>query len=219
MGLLNPSIRILYRGFESHSFFRKLKMSFDLVLLLFFSISILFNALFIVLGINSIYSIFLLVFLFVLSTGLLFLVEHEFMALIFVIIYIGAISVLFLFVILMLDIKAKNSFKKFYEYFSFINLLILVFLFSFFVLIFDNFTKNYYINNFLFNFNINWFYKIECMTDLKALGQILYTHYVVQFLVLGMILLIAVIGAVALTFNSNTKNFISSQNIFRQVSR
>lgn len=219
MGLLNPSIRILYHGFESHSFFRKLKMSFDLVLLLFFSISILFNALFIVLGINSIYSIFLLVFLFVLSTGLLFLVENEFMALIFVIIYIGAISVLFLFVILMLDIKTKNSFKKFYEYFSFINLLILVFLFSFFALIFDNFTKNYYINNFLFNFNINWFYKIECMTDLKALGQILYTHYVVQFLVLGMILLIAVIGAVALTFNSNTKNFISSQNTFRQVSR
>ena len=219
MGLLNPSIIILYRGFESHSFFRKLKMNFDVALLFFFSISILFNAFFIILGINSIYSIFLLVFLFVLSTGLLFLIESEFIALIFIIVYIGAISVLFLFVILMLDLKTKSSLKSFYEYFPYFNLLILIFSFSFFILIFDNFTKNYYTENFLFNFNINWFNKIECLTDLSALGQILYTHYVVQFLILGMILLQAIIGAVSLTFNRNKKNFIFSQNTFRQVSR
>jgi NADH-quinone oxidoreductase subunit J len=90
-------------------------MNFDLILLFLFSISILLNALFIVLGINSIYSIFLLVFLFSLSTGLLLLIECEFMALIFVIIYIGAISVLFLFVILMLDLK--TNIKKFYSEF------------------------------------------------------------------------------------------------------
>jgi NADH-quinone oxidoreductase subunit J len=159
------------------------------------------------------------VFLFALSTGLLLLLESEFMALIFVIIYIGAISVLFLFVILMLDLKNHNSFKKFYDYMPSINLLVLIFLFSFFVIIFDSFAKNYYINNFLFNFNTNWFYKIECMTDLNALGQILYTHYVVEFLILGMILLLAVIGAVSLTFNGNKKNSIFTQKTFRQVSR
>jgi NADH-quinone oxidoreductase subunit J len=104
-------------------------MNFDLILLFLFSISILLNALFIVLGINSIYSIFLLVFLFSLSTGLLLLIECEFMALIFVIIYIGAISVLFLFVILMLDLK--TNIKKFYSEFFFINLIIVIFLFSF----------------------------------------------------------------------------------------
>lgn len=194
-------------------------MNFELVLFCFFFISIIFNAIIIVLGINSIYSIFSLVLLFVLCTGLLFLIECEFMALIFVIIYIGAISVLFLFVILMLDLKTINFLKKFYNYFFSINLLILIFLFCFFILIFDNFTKNYYAHNFLLNFNINWFYKIETITDLNALGQILYTHYVVQFLILGMILLIAVIGAVALTFNRRKKNFIFSQNISRQVSR
>jgi NADH-quinone oxidoreductase subunit J len=192
-------------------------MNFDLILLFLFSISILLNALFIVLGINSIYSIFLLVFLFSLSTGLLLLIECEFMALIFVIIYIGAISVLFLFVILMLDLK--TNIKKFYSEFFFLNLIIVIFLFSFLFLIMDNFTKNDYINNFLFNLNINWFNKIECMTDLNALGQILYTHYLVQFLILGMILLLAVIGSVALTFNRNKKNFILYQCIFRQVSR
>jgi NADH:ubiquinone oxidoreductase subunit 6 (subunit J) len=102
-------------------------MNFDLALLLFFSICILLNALFIVLGINSIYSIFLLVFLFTLSTGLLLLIECEFMALIFIIIYIGAISVLFLFIILMLDLK--TNIKKFYNYLPFINSIILIFLF------------------------------------------------------------------------------------------
>jgi NADH:ubiquinone oxidoreductase subunit 6 (subunit J) len=192
-------------------------MNFDLALLLFFSICILLNALFIVLGINSIYSIFLLVFLFTLSTGLLLLIECEFMALIFIIIYIGAISVLFLFIILMLDLK--TNIKKFYNYLPFINSIILIFLFSFLYLIIDNLTKNYYINTFLFNFNTNWLYKIECMTDLNALGQILYTHYVVEFLILGMILLLAVIGAVSLTFNGNKKNSIYIQKTFRQVSR
>jgi NADH:ubiquinone oxidoreductase subunit 6 (subunit J) len=192
-------------------------MNFDLALLLFFSICILLNALFIVLGINSIYSIFLLVFLFTLSTGLLLLIECEFMALIFIIIYIGAISVLFLFIILMLDLK--TNIKKFYNYLPFINSIILIFLFSFLYLIIDNLTKNYYINTFLFNFNVNWFSKIECMTDLNALGQILYTHFLVQFLTLGLILLLAVIGAVTLTFNINKKNLIFNQSIFRQVSR
>jgi len=66
----------------------------------------------------------------------------------------------------------------------------------------------------LLNFNINWFYKLDYITDLEALGQILYTHYVFQFLIVGMILLIALIGAVTLTFN-----YVITQNSFRQVSR
>jgi NADH:ubiquinone oxidoreductase subunit 6 (subunit J) len=195
-------------------------MSFDLVLLFFFSFCLIFNSLFIVAGINSIYSIFLLVFLFVLSTGLLFLLESEFMALIFIIIYIGAISVLFLFVILMLDLKTKNYFNL-YDIFPSINIVILVFFFSMFIIIFNNYTKNYYMDNFLYNYNINWLYKIECITDLNSLGQILYTYYVIQFLILGILLLLAIIGAVTLTFNRNNFFFISSQNqeIFRQISR
>jgi UDP-2,3-diacylglucosamine pyrophosphatase LpxH len=71
----------------------------------------------------------------------------------------------------------------------------------------------------LFNFNINWLYKLDCITDLNLLGQILYTHYVIQFLILGMILLLAVLGAVALTFNNNKILSRNSQSTFRQVSR
>jgi NADH:ubiquinone oxidoreductase subunit 6 (subunit J) len=194
-------------------------MNFDLALLFLFSISILFNSLFIVAGINSIYSIFLLVFTFALSTGLLFLLESEFMALIFIIIYVGAISVLFLFVIIMLDLKTQNSFKNLYKFFPFNNILVFLFLFSIFTVIYNNFNTNYYNNNFLFNFNINWLYKLDYITDLNLLGQILYTHYVVQFLILGMILLLAVLGAVVLTYNKNKILYKNNQSTFRQVSR
>ena len=50
----------------------------------------------------------------------------------------------------------------------------------------------------LLNFNINWFYKLDYITDLEALGQILYTHYVFQFLNIKMIPLIAIVGYIKL---------------------
>lgn len=187
-------------------------MNFNSILLVFFSVSLLYNAFFIVRNENTIYSIFLLVFLFVLSSGLLFLIESEFIALIFLIIYVGAISVLFLFVILMLDLKTNKSSNNKYFY----NALILIFFFSVVILILNIFSINYYSNSFLFNFNVNWFYKIECLTDLSLIGQILYTHYVIQFLILGIILILAIIGVVSLTFNHN---ILTNQNIFRQISR
>jgi len=127
----------------------------------------------------------------VLATSLLILLECEFMALIFIIIYVGAISVLFLFVIIMLNLKTTNSLKDLVKYLPTNNFLVLIFSLELLIIIFENFKSNYYLNSMLLNFNINWFYKLDYITDLEALGQILYTHYVFQFLIVGMILLIA----------------------------
>jgi NADH-quinone oxidoreductase subunit J len=193
-------------------------MNLDMILFFFFSSILLLSSLLIIVEINSIYSILLLVLSFVIATSLLFLLESEFMALIFIIIYVGAISVLFLFVIIMLNIKITSSIKDILKYFPIGNFLGLVFLIEILFIIFDNFKTNYYTDSFLFNFNINWFYKLDYITDLKALGQILYTHYVLQFLVAGAILLIAVIGAVILTL-SPRKIYVKTQDTFRQVSR
>jgi len=193
-------------------------MNLDMILFFFFSCILLLSSLLIIVEINSIYSILLLVLSFVIATSLLFLLESEFMALIFIIIYVGAISVLFLFVIIMLNIKITSSIKDILKYFPIGNFLGLVFLIEILFIIFDNFKTNYYTDSFLFNFNINWFYKLDYITDLKALGQILYTHYVLQFLVAGAILLIAVIGAVILTL-SPRKIYVKTQDTFRQVSR
>jgi NADH-quinone oxidoreductase subunit J len=193
-------------------------MNLDMILFYFFSSILLLSSLLIIVEINSIYSILLLVLSFVIATSLLFLLESEFMALIFIIIYVGAISVLFLFVIIMLNIKITSSIKDIVKYFPIGNFLGLVFLIEILMIIFDNYKINYYKDSFLFNFNINWFYKLDYITDLKALGQILYSYYMPQFLIAGSILLIAVIGAVVLTLNSK-KMDVKIQETFRQVSR
>jgi NADH-quinone oxidoreductase subunit J len=193
-------------------------MNLDMILFYFFSSILLLSSFLVIIEINSIYSILLLVLSFVMATSLLFLLESEFMALIFIIIYVGAISVLFLFVIIMLNVKITSSIKDSLKYFPIGNFLGLVFLIEILLIIFENYKTNSYTNSFLFNFNINWFYKLDSITDLKALGQILYTHYVPQFLIAGIVLLIAVIGAVVLTL-SPKKIYIKTQDTFRQVSR
>ena len=152
------------------------------------------------------------------ATGLLFLLESEFMSLIFIVIYVGAIAVLFLFVIMMLNIKVTNSIKDLLKYFPIGNFLGFVFLIEILLIIFESFNTNPYKNNFLFNFYTNWFEKVDSISDIESLGQILYTYYVPQFLIAGIILLIAVIGSVILTLSH--KNIeVKKQDTFRQVSR
>jgi len=193
-------------------------MFFDTILFYFFSGILLFSSLMIIVVKNAIYSILFLVLSFVMATGLLFLLESEFISLIFIVIYVGAIAVLFLFVIMMLNIKVTNSVKDLLKYFPIGNFLGFVFLIEILLIIFESFNTNPYKNNFLFNFYTNWFEKIDSISDIESLGQILYTYYVPQFLIAGIILLIAVIGSVILTLShKNVK--IKKQDTFRQVSR
>ena len=193
-------------------------MSLNLMLFYFFSIILLFSSFMIIVVKNAIYSILFLVLSFIMATGLLFLLESEFISLIFIVIYVGAIAVLFLFVIMMLNIKVINSTKDLLKYFPIGNFLGFVFFIEILLVIFESFNTNPYKNNFLFNFYTNWFDKIDCISDIEALGQILYTYYVPQFLIAGIILLISVIGSVILTLNN--KNIkVKKQETFRQISR
>ena len=98
------------------------------ILFFIFSSLLLINAFLTISVKNSIYSALFLILTFLMATGLLFLLEIEFLALIFVIIYVGAISVLFLFVILMLNLKITNATKDFFKYFPLLNFIGLIFL-------------------------------------------------------------------------------------------
>ena len=178
----------------------------------------LFSSLMVILVRNSVYSALFLILCFIMSSGLLFLIESEFLGLIFLIIYVGAIAVLFLFVVMMLNIKVTNSVKNILKYFPLSNFIIFVFLIEILLIIFDSYKINPYKNSFLINLNINWYDKIDSISDIEALGQIIYTNYVIQFLIAGIILLIAVIGSVILTLNKRNKK-IKFQDTFRQVSR
>jgi len=168
---------------------------------------------------NSIYSVLFLVLSFVSSSSLLFLLECEYISLIFIIIYVGAIAVLFLFVVMMLDIKTVYLAKDSLKYFPFGSFLGVIFLIEILIVVPGIFESiNPYNTSFLFNHYSNWFNKLDYFTEIIAMGHLLYTDYVIQFLLSGNILLLATIGPVALVlvrFTETTKKQIT----FKQLSR
>ena len=93
---------------------------------------------------NSIYSVLVLVCSFISAASLLFILECEFIALLFIIIYVGAIAVLFLIVVMMLDIKTVNLTKNTIKYFPFGSFISIIFLFEILAIILRNFKSNQY---------------------------------------------------------------------------
>lgn len=192
-------------------------MFLSLLFYLFVNV-LLLSSLMVIIVQNSIYSVLFLVLSFVSAAAILFLLECEYIALLFIVIYVGAIAVLFLFVVMMLNLKADTMSKDSLKYFPVGSFVGIVFLFEILVIVFNNFKNNPYPNSFLFNFYQNWYEKIDSLTEVEVIGQILYTHYVLQFLIVGLILFLAVIGAIILTFDFSHQNE-KSQITFKQLSR
>jgi NADH-quinone oxidoreductase subunit J len=86
------------------------------MLFLSLSIVLIFSAILVISAQNPVHSVFFLVLVFLTSAFLLFLLEIEFVSLLFVLVYVGAIAVLFLFVVMMLDIKVTKQEKDFMIY-------------------------------------------------------------------------------------------------------
>lgn len=171
----------------------------------FFSSLILILALLAINTKNTVYSVLFLILIFCNSTGLLLTFNIEFVSIMLIIIYVGAIAVLFLFIIMMLDIK-KNIYEKF-SYFLICLLIGLIFLYETFISI--------NIKNIASFQNYNeWYLYVDSITNIETVGQILYTYYSIFFLLSGIILLIALIGATILTLKKNIK-----QDSFKQLSR
>lgn len=181
-----------------------------------FSIILCLSSLLVVFLQNSVYSVVYLVLTFLASIIILLLLECEFFAFLFLIIYVGAIAVLFLFAIMMLDIKDlptnKNNSLK---YFIFGILVAVSFLILVLPALINLFKASFYDMILVNNIFVNWANE-DIVTEIEALGQILYTHYVLQFLTAGFILFLAVIGVIILTVNLDTK--ITPTNI-KQISR
>ena len=185
----------------------------------FFSCVLLISSIMIIFSQNSIYSVLFLVLSFVSSSSILFLIECEYISLIFIIIYVGAIAVLFLFVVMMLDIKTIFLAKDSLKYFPFGSFLGIVFLTEILVILptlFDS--TNPYSANFLSNCYSDWFSKLDYFTEIISIGHILYTDYVIQFLLSGNILLLATIGPVASVLVRSIET-AKNQIIFKQLSR
>ena len=118
----------------------------------FFSFILIVSALMTILSQNSIYSVLFLVLSFVSSSSILFLLECEYISLIFIIIYVGAIAVLFLFVVMMLDVKTVYLAKDSLKYFPFGSFIGIVFLIEILLIVPSTFESiNPYDTGFLWN--------------------------------------------------------------------
>jgi NADH-quinone oxidoreductase subunit J len=184
-----------------------------------FSIFLVFSAFMVVVSQHPVFSLLFLVFSFVFASFILFFLECELLALLFIIVYVGAIAVLFLFAIMMLETKLVDLSKNMIKYVPIGVIFGVVLLFPQLREISNNFDKNVYYDLFYQNNFQNWYDLIDSTTDVEVYGQVLYSYFVLQLLIAGLILLLVLIGVVYLTNNFNANKQTRDQAVFKQLAR
>ncbi len=168
-----------------------------------FSIITCFAGLMVVISKNPVHSVLFLILTFFNSAGLFILLNAEFLAMMLVVVYVGAVAVLFLFVVMMLDVdfvKLRDGFKKYRTIGFLVGSILIAELF----LVFFNSSK---LNKKVI--------KLDNLNNTKELGKIIYTDNIYLFQLSGLILLVAMIGAITLTMRRRPgvkKQLISNQN-------
>nr|YP_010533560.1 NADH dehydrogenase subunit 6 [Gomphonema parvulum]UXX44711.1 NADH dehydrogenase subunit 6 [Gomphonema parvulum] len=187
-------------------------------LFIFFSYALVFSSIMVIIAQHPVFSLLFLVSCFIFSSFLLFLLECEFLAFLFIVVYVGAIAILFLFAIMMLESKLNNLSKNTIKYFpigvlfSIVLLLPILNVVNTFFVDSSTVSDSFYVNNYQ-----NWYDLIDSTYDVNVYGQILYSYFALQLLIAGLILLVVLIGVVSLT-NSYEKQ-TRQQSTFRQLSR
>ncbi len=180
----------------------------------FFSTIAVFSATMVIVSRNTVYSVFFLILVFITISILFIMIGAEFLGMIMLIVYVGAVSVLFLFVVMMLNIteqiKSKFKRKNLIKNIS-VGSIVGIIIFSELLVVIGGWK---YKGTFfpLSNKGTNL-----DLTNTHALGNILYTEYIHLFQISGMILLIAMIGAITLTFSK--RDNVKRQNYFNQIQR
>lgn len=162
---------------------------------------------------NPIESAIFLILCFVSAAGMLFIFHADFLGLLLIIIYVGAIAVLFLFVIMMLNIKNERKEELNMNAKVFLSVITFTIISSYFYLAINVFNAE----DLFLSRQLNLVSLIDNMTNIDLMGQVLFNYYLVAFLLAGLVLLIALIGAIVLTVRFN--NAETSQLVYRQLSR
>ena len=189
-------------------------LPFDLPTLMFyvFSAIVIASAVMVISSKNPVHSVLFLILAFFNAAGLFVLLGAEYIAMTLVIVYVGAVAVLFLFVVMMLDINYAELRQGFLNYLpigatvAFVMFVELVVALSAGVRAGGNIASA-----------ANPIPAAQSMTNTHAVGMVLYTDYIYLFQLAGVILLVAMIGAIVLTLRTRTG--VHKQSIARQVSR
>ena len=179
-----------------------------------FSIIAVISAIMVTVSKNTVHSVFFLILDFISISCLFIMIGAEFLGMIMLIVYVGAVAVLFLFVVMMLNVAQQKN-----QWFASeassghipVGLIISVIIFFELIIVIGGWKYKpdlFDINNSVNNFSIS---------NTHSLGEVLYTDYIHVFQLSGMILLVAMIGAIVLTFRK--RSGVKTQSYLKQISR
>ena len=177
-----------------------------------FSAVTVFAAVMVISSKNPVHSVLFLILAFFNSAGLFVLLGAEFLAMILVVVYVGAVAVLFMFVVMMLDIniaELKHGFLQYLPLGGVVGLILLLEL----ILSLGGFIISSESQNSIAAPRPN----VNEVTNTEAIGNLIYTDYIYFFQAAGLILLVAMIGAIVLTHRSREN--VRKQNISDQINR
>jgi NADH-quinone oxidoreductase subunit J len=187
-------------------------MEIQSALFYLFSALVLSSGLMIVIGRNPVHSVLLLIFAFFNAAGLFVLLGAEYLAMTLVIVYVGAVAILFLFVVMMLDINVAEIKQGFVRYLPIgaamgfaVALMLLTLIQHGLVDVVGTPMGNLPIPD------------PQKTTNAVAIGQVLYTEYVYAFQVAGLVLFVAMVGAIVLTLRH--RKDVRRQNVMQQLAR
>ena len=176
-----------------------------------FAFILVFSSIFVITAKNPVHSVFFLILAFFNATGLFVLMGAEFLAMLLLIVYVGAVAVLFLFVLMMLNIDFKSLRTGIMKN-ARLGLLIGVVLLAeiIFSIVGMHFGKDKILGT---NLNV----VSNEIENTKLLGNVLYTDYIYLFQTAGLILLVAMVGAIVLTHRK--RDNVRKQDATKQVLR
>lgn len=208
--LIKPRLLFAFFKFSRlNQKFISILMSFLLFLFFIFAAILLASALVVVSTRNMVHAVMFLILAFFNGAGLFILLGAEYLAMLLIIVYVGAIAVLFLFVVMMLDIDKQVQLEISRRKPLLLTIAIVLFAEIFMVI---QISDSWHLNS-----NLRFPTPSETH-NVKAIGQILYTDFILPFQISGAILFVAMIGAITLTLKEDNR-FIKKQKISDQVLR
>ena len=179
-----------------------------------FSIIAIISAIMVTVSKNTVHSVFFLILDFISISCLFIMIGAEFLGMMMLIVYVGAVAVLFLFIVMMLNVSQQKN-----QWFSSkgssthipIGLLVSVVIFFELIIVIGGWKHKTNVQNAL-SLKIS-----PETTNTHSIGSVLYTDYIHVFQLSGMILLVAMIGAIVLTFRQ--RSGLKRQSYFKQISR
>jgi NADH-quinone oxidoreductase subunit J len=166
----------------------------------------LISRLFVISASNPIHSVFALIRLFIRSTRLLFTLQADYLGILLLVVYVGAIAVLFLFVIMMLHLNLiAIQTTNILRYFPIGSIFGFLFLLN--MMEYSNYIRNRPLRRREKQIN---YVELE-MHSINIFGEVLYSKYAIYFLIRSMILFVAMIGSIVITHDSNKKSLISNK--------